>query len=52
MQLNGKISDRLRKLFASDDPVWNPGRPADVPPKAHKNPKHVEGHKLKGRGQK
>lgn len=54
MFLNGPISDRLRKLFGSSDPVWNPGRPADVPnPKRGKKlPKGVDGQSLGGRGKK
>ncbi len=46
--LRGVISDRLRRLFAGDDPAWNPGRPAS-PTKAKPVPKHVEGHQLGGR---
>lgn len=50
--LRGQISDRLRKLFGRDDPGWQPGRPGDVPPKAHRNPPDVEGHGLGGRNRK
>ncbi len=44
-KLSGPISDRLRRLFSDSDPVYNPGRPADVKPKKQPVPKHVEGHK-------
>lgn len=46
--LGGPISDKLRKLFAKDDPAWKSGRPGS-PTKGVKNPKGIEGHKLGGR---
>lgn len=49
MQLHGKISDKLRKLFAAGDPAWSPQRPAS-PTKAEPLPKGVKGEKLGGRG--
>lgn len=46
--LNGPISDRLRKMFKKDDPIWFPPRDHTTPKKT-KLPKGVEGHSLGGR---
>jgi hypothetical protein len=54
MQLNGPISDRIRKLLASgklDQSAIHPGRPAS-PTKATKVPKGVKGQSLGKRGGK
>lgn len=51
MKLNGPISDKLRKIFSSDDPAWNPGRPAS-PSKPAQLPKGVKGQSLGGRHRK
>lgn len=48
--LGGVISDKLRALFGAKSPGYQPGRPADgPPPRAHKNPKGVDGKPLGGR---
>lgn len=49
--LSGKISDKLRALFAPGDKAWNPGRPAS-PTKKGKKVTGVEGHSMTGRGKK
>lgn len=45
MELSGKISDKLRKLFAKDDPAWNPGRSQPAP-----SAKAIKGAKGQGLG--
>lgn len=46
-QLNGRISDKLRKQFTSDDSAWTPVREEEAIGKPV--PKHVDGIKMGSR---
>lgn len=46
-ELNGRISDKLRRQFSSSDSVWNPVREEDVI--GDSIPSHVQGIKMGSR---